>query len=327
MARTKQTPRPRPAYIAPSTDKVDRLSRLPPELIDRIFHHAYATLYAYWRPPSSGRPQTPRLVRANRPTPPLGAISKALLPFHRRQYTRLALPRPVNDLYHRQLLTEAENLETLDCAISPDLPSLLRQVAQPGRLQYLELFYDGEIVDDTLIDSICSALSGFVPPKLKKLTLGFEFDTSNSSIREACRKLSLEHLAFSWDCHGVGSAYVLGCIDGPDSIPSLKHLSVGIIRGERGDSAIETGCSADSVEASWELPEWWDTFTAADMRNIMAVGERKGIKVDGDTVDALQIMMEYDEEMDEAENRERSYGGGYGYGEEDEEYEDFDNYW
>ncbi|GAA6044383.1 hypothetical protein JCM8097_006570 [Rhodosporidiobolus ruineniae] len=102
--------------ISSSSSGIDRLSRLPAELLDHIFGYVYAR--------SADETDEVIYTRSwaiNHDLSP-GPISTVLLPFQRRRYTRLRLPSSACDDYTCQLLSQCENLLSWNTRSAPTRP-------------------------------------------------------------------------------------------------------------------------------------------------------------------------------------------------------------
>ncbi|BGP17040.1 hypothetical protein JCM10213_000324 [Rhodosporidiobolus nylandii] len=264
------------AGLPPNTSP---LLRLPAEALTRVFAHA-----------CNGVP------KADRP----GPICKGLLPAQRRQSTSLNLPKPANDWHQRQLLSQAENLESLTCAASPDLPGALLALPHPTRLRNL-VVHTGlghgqtEYADfkklPSLDASIAPALARFTA--LRSLEIHCHSDLSSPSVRSALASTALETLILG--CKTLEGDDVLAFVTpGPSQLKQLKTLELHFVEAEAGISPDE----ADKpwhFDASWELPMWWKNFTREKLEEVMKAAKKVGVEVKGLAVEAMEVEDAYRE--------------------------------
>ncbi|GAA5965618.1 hypothetical protein JCM3765_004759 [Sporobolomyces pararoseus] len=204
---------------ADAEDQIDRLSRLPPELLDKIFDHAY----------------TPD-------KPPRGPLSKALLPwFTTGLYRRIKLERSEKSKFLKlvskissepslgrqieQLHIECYGSDRRGISISRD--ELGRFFSSLVRLKKLDLGrIDGEVFE--YLRDNPSAISSATFPSLGSLRIPNSFDLSGLTSFSALRSL---HVGATWsDWRPIevfsrlpASTLVLSRLP---ALPHLVHLSI-----------------------------------------------------------------------------------------------------
>ncbi|GAA6043691.1 hypothetical protein JCM8097_008613 [Rhodosporidiobolus ruineniae] len=289
-----------------SSPPPDRLSRLPAELLERIFFYlkeaTASTTATYFYPP--------------RALPHRGPICKTLLPFQRRTHTHIRIwhERNGQDVHHLlQLLSQCDNLKKLGLDALPDLANLLMLLPQPCRLQELVigLWYNANptISVDT---AFAASLARFT--SLDRLDINCPCDLSSFALRQALRSTSLRSLTLG-DKRGVVSTDLLKLVEGDEALPFLKVLIVKFVWGTRGKYPEDLDTDSEGsdygvgrIMESWTMPDWPVGFSEDDMRRIVAAGEARGVQVTGWAVEAIGIIAEYREALYEAGYEEDAYG-------------------
>ncbi|GAA6043681.1 hypothetical protein JCM8097_008607 [Rhodosporidiobolus ruineniae] len=314
---TTKGKQPRVDWIALSFDGVDRLSALPAELIDRIFDFVelannvkdYATggrVYD-WRTGNRG----PRML----------PISKRFLPTQRRRYARLTLQEPEDSWHFPQLLSQCDNLNTLECSAFPDLSAVLALLPNPERLYYLSITAQRHLRYSD-VSATAHALSTVLAKltNLTRLFLDCPCDLADSSLHQTFAQSGLEHLAVGPECSGsVAGTDVLRLVSGDESIPTLRYLELNIAEGRRGED-FQWG-NLWRIEETWKLPDWPCDFGEADVDKLVKAGKAAGIMVFGDAVCAVGLREQYARMRDDVEKARRLKRLAFGEETEDEGYE------
>ncbi|GAA6043692.1 hypothetical protein JCM8097_008614 [Rhodosporidiobolus ruineniae] len=275
--------------------KVDRLSRLPPELLDRILDYVYTSTGS---PSAHSRDRYSYLFTSKKPSHP-SPISKLLAPFQRRRYTRLSLPSNTTPSHVPELLSQCDSLIWPDASPDLDVQDIVKLLPHPERLQHLEVMsavdYDSD-EDDAGERQPASAFAASLVKltSLKSLSLDCACDFAFPPVRQAFRTIGLERLSLGRECEdSIPAVDVLKLVKGKDAVESLKSLTLDITFGEEGYGSDDLDYKPWLLEGSWTLPEWPDRFTEQDTKAIVAAGRKKGVEVDGTAVEAIGMDAEY----------------------------------
>ncbi|BGP17013.1 hypothetical protein JCM10213_000352 [Rhodosporidiobolus nylandii] len=280
--RKKAKPNATPSRTMKAYTGPDRLSKLPPELLEHILDLAYAE------------------------KPPGGVISLALLPLQRRCYRQLNFTYSASPQRHvKHLLRSAVRLERLDLAGVDDGVLLLPLLPAPMRLRELALTcgvdedygsdveIEGEIdLENNVTGRI--ALPAFLSPfsGLENLTLTGDYDFSDPSLHELLSALPLRHLTMS-DEADVAANQLLDLIKGPARLPHLERLTLDMFSAERGYDADDCDYKPWRFEESWTLADWPADCTLRDVEGLKRAAQEQGIELDGSVLEALEISEEF----------------------------------
>ncbi|GAA6044382.1 hypothetical protein JCM8097_006569 [Rhodosporidiobolus ruineniae] len=281
---------------------LDRLSRLPAELIDRIFLFAYTYDQVKTTIPFCN-PRYKRKVTTRKRSPPRGPISAFLLPFQRHRYASLCLKQATDETYHRKLLPLCTGLESLTVDPALDLPALLALLPNPNRLRSLTI-RQYKSKSGGVTPELAPALAGLASLEVLSLYCPFDF---TEPIRQALSNTKLKSLHLGedaetspWDAneYGVVGAHVLALVE---TVSTLKTLEVNLVYGRHGGTAEDNDYKYNYFTKSWQLPEWTEDFGEEDVQKIVEAGKARGIKVYGCAVDAIGLGDEYEEELEKVD--------------------------
>ncbi|GAA5907984.1 hypothetical protein JCM6882_001544 [Rhodosporidiobolus microsporus] len=302
---TSSSSSPRHAVETPSGP--DRLTELPPELLDTIF-----SLF-----PAGKAPRVP--------------ICKALLPFQRRRYIELRIPGTIKPEHAKALLSEASKLKRLTLVPSADVPTWIAALSRPEQLQHLRISkpsvaswkvkkdQSADAVFDGDVASSIASLSG-----LTTLQLNCPLDLSDAALITALRQTRLEVLELEEEtADTIRAADLTPLVSGASKLPFLIKLSLHFTSGEAGNPASECHVRKSwHFYDTWELPTWPAHFTRIDLESLLKVSD---VEVEGTAVEAILVEDEYEEErgeyekmVEEDEGVDRRDRWGY-YDEEDAE--------
>ncbi|GAA6044381.1 hypothetical protein JCM8097_006568 [Rhodosporidiobolus ruineniae] len=234
---------------------------------------------------------------ASRPFPPTCWIAYSATADTTSTSTSASLPTTrATALYSPPARTCKRSTAASRQSFPPSLPS------SRGRTVSSISSSDDHYVEDADLAQIIAALG--ILTSLKKLTLNFGLNFDSSPLRQTLRDLSIEHLHLGpYSAEGLAAASVLKLIEGSEAIPSLKRLTLDTNSGIRGGSAEALSYNIDAVMDDWEVPDWPDDFTEDDLQRILDVGEEKGVEVDGEAVEALGMVGDYEQELEECEEK------------------------
>ncbi|GAA6009257.1 hypothetical protein JCM10207_004325 [Rhodosporidiobolus poonsookiae] len=278
----------------------DRLTDLPVELVERMFH-------------SAGR-EWPR-----------GPICRALLPLQRRLYTSFRFGRrhpfirwdmqrenPRHEPYFRSVIPLLAGLRYLDICGLPRPLALLATLPSPSSLYNLKFTYDGTedvgpdssegLGDNTPVDELEGATNASDPTSvfarlsnLETLFIEGKGHVSDSYITALC-PTPLEQLRIEET--GISAAALLSLIEGPAELEHLARLTLDTVFGEFGERWHDCEGSSSRFEEGWVLPEWPDDFSRDDYFEIALAASRVGIELEGTVVEALQVEERYEKECE-----------------------------
>ncbi|BGP17038.1 hypothetical protein JCM10213_000326 [Rhodosporidiobolus nylandii] len=300
---------------------VDRLTRLPPEILETIFDYAYAS--GRWK--GCFKP-----------------ISKALLPFQRRQVTSLRLhflhaawPIPT-------FLPILSKLQHLSIDPQPHLAAVLSSLPNPQVLRSLSLYCipsGMELQASTrFADSIASALATLT--SLERLHVDTSFvPLTHPAVLAILRTLPIKRLELDprtlLTADDLLPLLTSSTPSGPRALTKLELVVLNTADGEEGERAeqfFDKPGRGKVFGEDWTLPVWPLHCPAEDMQRLVsAVEEEEGVEVEGPAVWALELMdiwgAEQDTYEDMREELEFQYGshyyeGAWGAGEEESEEED-----
>ncbi|GAA5853643.1 hypothetical protein JCM5353_004831 [Sporobolomyces roseus] len=191
----------------------------------------------------------------------------------------------------------AELALLLDVAYSfTGMRQLLEHVQQPQRLRLLTL--TGPSVDEVPADDL-QPLQLFT--KLRSITL--DISVSLEDVVAALSKAPLHRITLG--CFvDVKVDTLVKMVSGITMIRTLFELELNVITDAARGSPVSRVLAKEEMEKlnledlDWELPEWTDDFSRDGFKEFLALAKKEEIQVTGDTVEALKIEDEWEEEME-----------------------------
>jgi hypothetical protein len=202
----------------------------------------------------------------------------------------LSVPSTASVKHLRQLFVNLESLTSLWMSGRSDLFTLLPLLPRPDKLQ--ELTLDGCLTRPPSLarngaeaEAIFSkSISIFTSLTSFSLLSDYEVDADNfcafPSLPTALAAFPLRSLTLDVDVL-ISSADLLSALD--DFPRTLETLTLHFFDGRYG-----------SASRHFELPQWREDFTYKGMRQVVRTARKKGIRVDGTVLNALEVHEAYD---------------------------------
>ncbi|GAA5906616.1 hypothetical protein JCM6882_008075 [Rhodosporidiobolus microsporus] len=217
--------------------------------------------------------------------------------------TRLSLDDLFEVSTSRTFLSHFPSLTHLSLtnrASDPHFVELLSGVQHPSLLQGLSLSASKSLRRRRSW-SIAEALPAF--SGLTTFHLQNGYDAVSPSFFDALRRLPLRTLSLGRTFSVSGSSLIDLVSSGTQKKhPTLSLLVLDIVHAACGTSMGLCGPVYDPLTTlyylhdDWELPEWPETCTADDVRELVVAGKRGGVQVRGSAVEALEVEDAWEEE-------------------------------
>lgn len=203
-----------------------------------------------------------------------------------------------------QILDLAPSVVTLDLISeypATTLAPFFQRLRHPELLGYLAIYNDlGDFGDLAPVDDLLLPLVELDHLLLTAGTFG------PSMFTHVLPLLPLTGLQFGlWA--SASTSQIIGLLEGPSRISTLETLTLDMVEaGKRGTRIREEAGGAlcpSTVEGAyddWERAEWLPELPREGAEQIAQAAKRAGVTVEGDMMDALQVEIEYDTEIEYA---------------------------
>jgi hypothetical protein len=207
-------------------------------------------------------------------------------------------------------LVPPENLTSLALNDTADLSNLstalLAVVRHPEKIRHLELWLTN---DDAVLGPAepepVEDLSRF--RNLETLVLQGPFVPATRQFYLMLSQLPLRRLSFKIDTE-VSTSELIDLITtsssslATDSTRTLKRITLDNVDSVKGedlprDQGVEAVRDADLIGLGWNLANWSELFTIPGLKELIEVGRREGVIIDGYSVQSLEVEAAWEEEM------------------------------
>ncbi|GAA5916973.1 hypothetical protein JCM6882_005075 [Rhodosporidiobolus microsporus] len=240
----------------------------------------------------------------------------------------------LDPVYAAAILGHCTNVGSLylsDESGQADIPSLLETLPNPQGLKALDVrSFSADRYSGAGLHNLLSALRSTTA--LTSLTISDSFLVA-PSLFDFLKTLPLRHLEFGLDTR-ISPEHLLPFLRPSAYPPTLESLvldNLFAFRGQRTnpDDFADVFFGDDGepeVPPGWEPPDWEDGWTPEAAEAVKAAAEAVGVAATGSSLDAADIEMDYQEEVDKVENyratmqaREREIECRRRHGDEDDE--------